>query len=120
MKQHPPVWRRILPALLILLAALSGASASMAQELPAPGLDTVRVPATGSYFLRYMPPGLTPGQPVPVIVFFHGSGGRPFDYIGYLTEAARQAGAVLIVPKSRNNLGWGEAADELTVTESLR
>src|SRR4028119_450389 len=103
MKPPPPVWRRILPALLILLAALSGASASMAQELPAPGLDTVRVPATGSYFLRYMPPGLTPGQPVPVIVFFHGSGGRPFDYIGYLTEAARQAGG---------GLGGAEAGDE--------
>lgn len=119
MKQHPPVRHRLL-AVLVVLALLALARVSAAQELPAPGLDTVRIPATGSYFLRYVPPGLTPGQPVPVIVFFHGSGGRPFDYIGYLTEAARQAGAVLIVPKSRNNLGWGEPADELTVTESLR
>jgi predicted esterase len=107
-------------AVLVVLAALALTGASVAQELPAPGLKTLQIPATGSYFLRYVPTGLAPGQPVPVIVFFHGSGGRPFDYIGFLTEAARQAGAVLIVPKSRSNLGWGEPEDELTVTESLR
>jgi predicted esterase len=122
MKQHPPVRRRIVLEVLVVLAVLAvlSAGASAAQELPAPGLKTVQIPATGSYFLRYVPPGLTPGPPIPVIVFFHGSGGRPFDYVGFLTEAARQAGAVLVVPKSRNNLGWGEPADELTVTESLR
>lgn len=107
-------------AVLVVLAAFLLSTPSAAQELPAPGLKTIQVAATGSYFLRYVPPGLTPGQPVPVILFFHGSGGRPFDYIGFLTEAARQVGAVLIVPKSRNNLGWGDAEDELTVTESLR
>lgn len=123
MNQHPPVRRRmIVLEVLVVLAVLAvlSAGAAAAQELPAPGLKTVQIPATGSYFLRYVPAGLTPGQPVPVIVFFHGSGGKPSNYTSFLTEAARQAGAVLVMPKSRSNQGWGEPADELTVSESLR
>jgi predicted esterase len=85
-----------------------------------PGLERFEVPASGSYFLRYVPPGLPLDRPAPVVLFFHGSGGKPENYEGFVLGPARTAGCILVMPKSKSNLGWGDPADELTMTESLR
>lgn len=97
-----------------------GASVVRAQEASTPGLTRFHIPATGSYFWRYVPPDLPLDRPAPVVLFFHGSGGRPEDYLSFVTGPAQAAGCILVVPRSRNALGWGAATDELTVTESLR
>ena len=111
-RQRPPV---ILLCLLLVLASAAGAEAASI-----PGLSRVDIPASGSYFWRYVPPDLPQGRPAPVVVFFHGSGGRPEDYLSFVTGPARTAGCILIVPRSKSSVGWGGATDELTVTESLR
>ena len=113
-RQRLPI--RILGVLLLALAT----PAVRAQEVSAPGLERFSVPATGSYFYRYVPPDLPLDRPVPVVLFFHGSGGRPENYTGFVLTPARIAGCILVMPKSKSALGWGDPADELTATESLR
>jgi len=103
--------------LLLLLLALA-APAIRAEDVP--GLEGFNIPATGTYFWRYVPPGLPKDQPLPVVLFFHGSGGKPENYFPFILGPARVAGCVLVMPKSKNGLGWGDPADELSVTESLR
>lgn len=107
---------RLLIGLCLGLAL--GASAVRAQETP--GLEYFDVPATGSYFWRYVPPDLPRDQPAPVVLFFHGSGGKPENYFRFVLGPARTAGCILVMPRSKNGLGWGDPADETTVTESLR
>ncbi len=111
--------RSLVGILGILLLALS-ATLARAQEVSFPGLERFDVPATGSYFLRYVPPDLPLDRPAPVVLFFHGSGGKPENYQGFVLAPARAAGCILVMPKSKGNLGWGDPADKLTATESLR
>ncbi len=109
---------RFRPLWIALVLAL-GAAAAWAQE-STPGLEYFDIPATGTYFWRYVPPDLPTDRPVPVVVFLHGSGGKPENYFPYILGPARVAGCVLVMPHSKNGLGWGDPADELTITESLR
>lgn len=108
-----PIW---IGPIWIGLALL--ASALRAQEIP--GLEYFDIPATGTYFWRYVPPNLPTDRPLPVVLFFHGSGGRPENYFPFILGPARTAGCVLVMPRSKNGLGWGDPADEVSVTESLR
>ena len=86
---------------------------------PDPGWVRIDVPATGSYFWRYVPQSLDASKPAPVVLFFHGAGSSPDGYRNYVAAAAETAGCVLAMPKS-SGLGWGTDADEQTVTETLR
>ena len=105
---------------IVLLLALA-APALCAQDVPdTPGLEGFNIPATGTYFWRYVPPDLPKDRPLPVVVFFHGSGGKPENYFNFILGPARTAGCVLVMPKSNNGLGWGDPLDELSVSESLR
>ncbi len=106
--------RLIWAGLLLVL----GASAVRAQDTP--GLEYFDIPATGTYFWLYVPPSLPRDRPLPVVLFFHGSGGKPENYFPFILGPARVAGAVLVMPRSKNGLGWGDPADEVTVAESLR
>jgi predicted esterase len=99
------------------LLVLASASPLAAQ---ARGWRRVEVPATGSYFFRYVPFGLDRSAPAPVVLFLHGAGGTPQHYTGALQLAAERAGAVVALPKSTGSVGWGAAADEQTVEETLR
>lgn len=87
---------------------------------PIPGWKRFELPETGSYFWRYLPSSLNLSQPVPAVLFFHGSGGIPDKYRAFLVNAADRAGLVLILPKSSTNLGWGAEEDEAITEESLR
>jgi acetyl esterase/lipase len=102
-------------AVLLTLVTLQAATAAVD-----PGWSRVEIPATGSYFLRYVPAGLDTTQPVPVVVFFHGSGGTPDLYKVFVAPAADWTHSVVILPKSASDQGWGTGNDEQTVTETLR
>jgi acetyl esterase/lipase len=115
------VWARLrAAALLCLTFLLFVGSVRAAGATAAPGWTRVEIPTTGSYFLLYVPAGLDTTQPVPVILFFHGSGGTPDLYKIYVQSAADKAHCVLALPKSASDLGWGTGNDEQTVTETLR
>jgi predicted esterase len=88
--------------------------------LPLPGWQRFDIPKTGSYFQRYLPASADPTAPLPLIVFLHGSGSFPESYQDYVRYAAETARAVLVLPKSASDLGWGFGTDAETVAESLR
>ena len=100
-------------AVLVVLSALPLAAA------PVPGWKKVDVPATGSYFWRYVPTTLDASRPAPLVLFFHGAGGVPEGYKDFVLEAVEAAGCVVAIPKS-SGLGWGTEADDRTVAETLR
>lgn len=86
---------------------------------PASGWMKVNIPATGSYYWRYVPQSLDASRPAPLVLFFHGAGSLPDDYQNYVSEAAESAGCVLALPKA-SGVGWGTGADEQTVAETVR
>jgi poly(3-hydroxybutyrate) depolymerase len=104
---------------LLALAALA-LPANRAAAAPLPGWGRVDIAATHSYFFRYVPVSLPADQPVPVVLFFHGSGSKPFDYERYVQDAAERAHCVVALPKSDSSLGWGTGDDDQTVAETLR
>ena len=87
---------RCLPLLLLGLALVAPPLAA----LPASGWVKVNIPATGSYYWRYVPQSLSASGPAPLVIFFHGAGSSPDDYMNYVSEAAESAGCVLALPKA--------------------
>lgn len=87
--------------------------------LPASGWLKVNIPATGSYYWRYVPQSLDASKPAPLVIFFHGAGSSPDDYLNFVREGAESARCVLALPKA-SGAGWGTSADEQTVTETVR
>ena len=104
--------------LSFLLLGLSLAASSVA-ALPVSGWLKVDIPATGSYYWRYLPQSLNASQPAPLVLFFHGAGSLPDDYLNFVRDSAESAGCVLALPKA-SGVGWGTSADEQTVTETVR
>src|SRR6185295_2141695 len=107
-------------ALFALLIGFSARSGEAAITASSPGWRKFTIPATGSYLWRYLPASYDRDHPLPVILFFHGAGGRPEGYKPFIIPAAEAARAVVILPKSERNIGWESAVDDQTVAESLR
>lgn len=84
----------------------------------AQGWQMVSLPATGSYFQLYLPSGWNPAVPAPLVLFFHGSGGSPEPYEGFIAPAADVTGAVVAAPKS-SSYGWGTATDDQIVAATI-
>ncbi|HSN87299.1 MAG TPA: hypothetical protein VL025_11105, partial [Thermoanaerobaculia bacterium] len=101
---------RLLPLLFALVFAAPAAAAEWVR---------VDVPATGSWFWRYVPDSLDRSHPAPLVVFLHGAGGNTDYYKSFVANAAEASGAVAVIPKS-SGVGWGMAADERTIAETLR
>ncbi|MES1244815.1 MAG: alpha/beta hydrolase [Acidobacteriota bacterium] len=101
----------------LLLAVLLLVSLPLAAA-PQTGWTRIDLPS-GSYLWRYLPPGLDISHKMPAVLFLHGSGGIPDKYRAFVSGAADRAGLVAILPKSSTDLGWGNAADERIVAESL-
>jgi predicted esterase len=116
MLYNPPVKPAALRVVLLVLGFLAAPPLAAA---PAPGWLKVDVPATGSYFWRYVPTTFNASRPAPLVLFFHGAGGTPELYKDFVTDAVEAAGCVVALPKS-SGLGWGTEADERTVAETLR
>lgn len=112
-----PARGKLLAATLAALALLAGPAAPAVAQA---GWQQFPVPATGSYALRYLPPGLDPGEPAPAVVFLHGAGATPEDWRPFLTPVADELGCVLVLPAALSGLGFGVGADDRTVVESLR
>jgi len=120
--QQPSKFRRPGRTLLraaAALALLAVFSPSLTAEV-LPGWRRVEIPATGSYFWRYVPKTLDGAHAAPLVLFLHGSGGTPDLYKNFVATAAEKAGCVVALPKSSSDLGWGIGADAQTVTETLR
>jgi poly(3-hydroxybutyrate) depolymerase len=111
--------KSFLLGLWIALAVASAASAAVTTT-PAQGWRRVDLAATGSYFFRYVPASLDTSRPAPVVLFFHGSGSKPFDYHGTVQDAAERAGCIVALPKSESSEGWGTGDDDQTIAETLR
>jgi|HubBroStandDraft_3_1064219.scaffolds.fasta_scaffold13876_4 predicted esterase len=94
---------------------LTGAAASAAGATPGRGWQRFDLPATGSYFWRYVPASLDASRPAPLVIFLHGAGGTPDVYMNYVYPAAERAGCVVAMPKSASDAGWGTGNDEQTV-----
>ncbi len=92
---------------------------ALADAAPAPGWRTVQIPATSSFFWRYIPANLDTSRPVPLVLFFHGAGANPTSYRTFVQGAADAAGCVVAMPKA-SGLGWGTPKDAQTVAETLR
>ena len=102
-------------AALLLLALPDSAGA---QTLSSRWLR-IDLATSGSYFWLYVPQGVDPAQPAPLVLFFHGAGANPASYRSSVGAAADKAGCVVAMPRS-SGLGWGTEADERTVSEALR
>src|SRR5436305_2226496 len=110
-----PRFRAAWAALALLLTLAAPALAT-----PTPGWLREDIPATGSYLWRYLPVSANPAAPLPVILFLHGAGTTPDQYMNFVRDAAEAAKAVIVLPKSSSNAGWGLGPDDQTVAESLR
>jgi predicted esterase len=107
--------RLLLIALFLLVAGISG----MAGAAVLPGWQRADIPATGSYYWRYVPQTLDATRPAPLVLFLHGAGGAPDNYKNFVATAAERAGCVVALPKSSSDSGWGIGNDEQTVAETL-
>lgn len=108
------IFRSVFPFLLVILFL-----PALADAAPAPGWRTVQIPATSSFFWRYIPANLDTSRPVPLVLFFHGAGSNPTSYKTFVQGAADAAGCVVVMPKA-SGLGWGTPKDAQTVAETLR
>jgi dienelactone hydrolase len=104
----------VLLSLTLLLAPRAGSAAEVQS-----GWTRISIPATGSYFWRYVPASLDRSRPAPLALFFHGAGGNPDGYRNFVSGAAERAGIVVAMPKA-SGVGWGTEADERSVEEALR
>lgn len=70
----------------------------------------------GHYAWIYLPTSPTMGlDPLPVVVFFHGSGSNPEDWLDFLGPAAAATGVAVIAPKSDEFLTFHPGVDDVTV-----
>lgn len=95
---------------LLSLASLAGAAGNW---------KLYNLPEQGTFFERYLPDGLDPQQPAPLIVFLHGSSTLPLHYRSFVAPSADAAGAILVLPKSQSALGWGFAGDQAAITAAI-
>jgi predicted esterase len=127
----------LLPAVLLLwrLSGAGGAAVAWAAVPPvlaapvtlpapaaggvAPGWQQVNLQAQGSYFWLYVPPAWDRTTPLPLVVFLHGSGGKPELYLDFLFPAADAVGSLTAVPKSSSDVGWGLGNDEQIVAATV-
>ncbi|MBV8201729.1 MAG: alpha/beta fold hydrolase [Acidobacteria bacterium] len=100
------------------------ASADVGASLPASsavarGWQQVSLPATGSYFVLYVPPAWDGTTALPLVVFLHGSGSMPEQYEAFLFPAADAVGCLVAAPKSASPVGWGTGNDDQTVAATV-
>jgi predicted esterase len=84
------------------------------------GWQQVNLPATGSYFVLYVPPAWDGTTALPLVVFLHGSGSMPEQYESFLFPAADAVGCLVAAPKSMSTSGWDfGSSDDQTVAATV-
>jgi len=63
----------------------------------------------GHRAVRYLPPSVRACDALPLVVFFHGSGGSPEGYEATLQPDADALGLVLLLPQATTSAGWNDA-----------
>ena len=107
--------RTTLLALLFCLPALAPAAATLG-----PGWTRLELPPpASSYAMAYVPAELAGDGPAPAVVFLHGAGAMPSQWL-FLAEHADTLGVVLLLPRAGSNMGWGVGPDDAIVSETLR
>ena len=106
--------RASLPASALLATVLIGTCAPAIA-----GVKRILLPQTGSYALLYVPHSLAASGPYPLIVFLHGAGSRPEDYLPILELGADTLSVPLLLPRSDYPLGWGPGDDRAIIDEAL-
>jgi phospholipase/carboxylesterase len=71
-------------------------------QLPLPGQTALGLEA-GRDTLLYVPNGLRPGQPAPLVLLFHGAGGEAAGGLSLLLPVADSHNLVLAAPSSRGS-----------------
>ncbi len=103
------LWAAVLVSWLTMVGWAYSASAQW---------QTWQVEETGTRVLRYLPEQVGDG-PLPVVIFFPGSGTSPEPWQPQLQPAADQAGVALLVPRAIDLISFGIGADERTVELAL-
>jgi len=110
-------------ALALLPAATPATPTPMAAQLPVAGWVRVELPDTGSYAWRYLSASARQagegGEPLPCVLFLHGSGANPDVWRPFLEAPAEEAGVVVIAPTHADPIGWGVADDLATLDEAV-
>lgn len=108
--------RRLIRWLVAAAIAAGGLTTAIsAQSAPTEERRTLRVDGVERRYLVFLPPSLRPGQPAPVVLVFHGGGGRAqgiAPHTGFSRLAERE-GFVAVYPDGlghRWNDGRGYAA----------
>lgn len=74
----------------------------------------------GVYAWRLLPTPPTTGfDPLPVVIFFHGSGSSPEAWLDLLAEAAGDQPLAIIAPRSDSFLTFQPGADDITIELAL-
>jgi predicted esterase len=108
----------------VLLAFPAAVLACAPARGPGPAAGPARLPAgesrlglaEGRDALTYVPPGLHPGSPAPLLVFLHGAGGDARRTVPLLRGLADAYGFVVLAPESRGrtwDLVLGEIGPDL-------
>jgi predicted esterase len=137
-RSDPARWRprRTLLGAFFLLSKLMVGGASAAGGIAPPpaaagarlpaasavtrGWQQVNLPATGSYFVLYVPPAWDGTKALPLVVFLHGSGSFPEQYESFLFPAADAVGCLVAAPKSMDVSGWNYgSSDDQTVAATV-
>src|SRR5689334_4619756 len=101
--------------LLLALALTSPLAAAIV-----PGWSKVPIPATGSYYWRYVPTTPDTTKPLPLVRCRHGAGSKPESYRTLVAPSAEEVGVIVAMPKSSSDIGWGVGPDRQTVAEASR
>lgn len=102
---------------LLLAVALGTSLAGTPARAALPGWERLEVPASDRDLWLYLPANVP--APVPVVVFFHGSGSRPEDWRNLLEPWADELGFALMLPRSVSPASFGIGADDVTVRDGL-
>jgi polyhydroxybutyrate depolymerase len=91
---------RLLPLLLVLSVVLPQPGAVAAQSAPAEQSRTLRVAGVERTYLLYVPPGYKDSHAAPLVLVFHGAGGRPLQMARHtgFTALAEREGFVVAYP----------------------
>jgi predicted esterase len=82
----------------------------------APGWAVLDLPS-GGRATRYLPTGVSPDDPAPLVIFLHGAGGQPEHYHAHVDGQAEALDVVLLLPESAGT-GWS-GVDVGSIVEGL-
>lgn len=100
----------------VFVFGMAWAAAATAIDLK--GWSTIPLPAAGTYALEYVPAGLDPTVPAPLVLFLHGSGSRPEAWVTHLSSAADAVGVVVVAPRSPGGT-WEWPDDQAVLAGAL-